>query len=1504
MYFCSMMKKILSTLSLMLLLTSLAAQKNTAVEFDAASLPEQLLEYMNSATSKDDVRQTNGKMIEKFRSAYLSMDNAMQQRVTTSYNTLVKLRIRQQPDLYDFTSALSEVAQSQTSFDEWMQAVEMLQARRKKVKDVVDFALFTQELLNDRTLYRSKNSIWQAQPGTPFRIVTEEKTIQVIFDRPMELYYSSGGDGGTIYGTTGSYDYLENRWQGKGGRIDWSRTGIPATKCWAQLERYEAITKFPKFTADSVLFTNTNYFQQPIRGKLSEALSSRTSPDKYTYPKFQSYQKNFVMKDIMPGVDYSGSFMMNGPNFITSDENNVATLIFRRGNEPFITVSSMRFSLSPSRLSTQNAAVRIYIDGDSIYNDGITVRYVVAERKVSLLNDSKRNYYSPYSDSYHDLDIYSEAIVWDMATDKLSFSSLGGQTGGQSFSTFESSSYYSYSKFRQIQGIDDINPVIRVYNYIKKRGMINEFFIDEYAQMLHLDLLQAKSMIHTLSGAGLVSFNEARGMVTVKEKLFDYVRAHNKSKKTDYDAIVLHSSTGKGSNATLSLADNQLHIAGVEKFVVSDSQRVVIYPQQGDVTVRRGRDIAFSGDINVGRFMMHATDALFSYDSFRLELPHIDSLRFFVTQFNDPQKEHLVITPLYNLVGSIQIDAPNNRSGLRDTKDYPIFDSRENSYVYYDRAEICNGAYHRDKFYYTLHPFTLRNLGDFETDSLVFNGVLTSAGIFPDITYPLTVQRDYSLGFITETPPTGYDTYGGKGHYNQTISLSHKGLRGNGKLDYLTSVTRSRNFLFTPDSMMALTDTFFVRPEQGYPDIQNGTARQQWFPYQDSMRVAQRSDGTPFRIYHNEVALSGAVAITPHGASAAGTASIRDGELTSAFFALAATEMDAAVSQFTLYAQRGDQKLKAFSASNVRSHVDHTTHRAEFVSNIPLGRTLLPAINYAAYVDKFSWGMESHTLDLINSHSESTNGMEGLTLRERLDRNQPGAHFVSTATSRTTADSIDFFATRASYHYNDLQLSCRNVFVIRVADAAIAPAADTLHIGENGVFNMLHNAQLLANTASRQHLFYNADVIIFDRARYSAKGTIDYVDEYEKRQPISMNSIEPDSDGHTVAEGFVSDSAQFTLNKALGFAGKVRVLADSANYYFDGGVRLLHNCYEQEHRGLLAYADFLDPKDIRVAVPEHPTDWKGQPITASILFERGSLAARSAFLTDDRPHDNEMLKAWGSLTYDAATNAYRIASDEKLEHFADKVAPYLTLNTETCVVEGEGPIYMGLKSGVGKVSSYGLAKVDPSMESANELRTTLALDFPMDKSIIEALSQQIADDLRLSPAPADNEVLRHALIYSLGDETGEEAYATYVTTGAFDELPEALNHTLFFEQIPWHYSQRMGYYYDGVVPLASVGRHQLHLNVRVKAEIYKRAAATHLTIYLQLAPDHWYYFDYEAGSQQLSILSSVGEWVDMIKSMPADKREVSSRHDGTFRYRVVTNNSEVPNFVQKFNEED
>lgn len=1467
--------------------------QKSVIRFDADNLPTQLQSYMDAATSDDAKKKENAKLIKQFSTIYQELDDLSQGRIVEVLTAAQKQKIRQLPDLFDFVGTLCAMYGSEPAhqnFPGWLDCVQFIQ-ENKTAKAFNEFTHFTTRLISSRTLQESRSAVWQAQPGAPYTLSLRGRNIVVEFKTPTDIFYNSDKDHSTIYGTKGVFNYFDQQWHGEGGRITWDRTGIPTSACWADLGRYEANTKLSKLAADSVLFTYTKYFTKPIMGRIEDVLDHPMDPEKYNYPKFRSYQNDFVLNDIIAGADYRGTFMLNGSKFVTSSSEHPASLVFSRAGKPFIVVSSTKFTIANGKALSERAAVTIYLGEDSIFNNGITMRYAVSDKKLTLVNNGKRNYYSPYTNTYHNLDMYCEQMVWDPAKDQIEMSMLG-ETGGASFATFESSNYYSLKKYREIQGIDDQSPVVKVFKFSKANGNLDEFSIGEFASAIKMDVSQAKLMVHNLAKGGLVTFNEDLGMIYLKNRLYDYMRAYSKSKDYDYDAITLESTTTR-RNAELDLATNDLLIHGVDSFFVSDSQHVEIKPTRGELLIRQNREIHFSGLIYAGRFGMRVKDAVFHYDEFNIDLPDVESLVFSVERFDDPAKLHAVNNTLSHLVGSLAIDKSDNHNGLTKNKQYPIFQSQSESYVYYDNKKLYNGAYLRDKFYYKIEPFTLNSLCDFKTDSLRFSGTLTSAGIFPDLKQPLTVQSDYSLGFVMDTPKEGLPAYGGKGTFAHKLNLSNKGLRAEGDVKYLTSFAHSGQIVFLPDSMLAVTDTFFVREEGGFPDIRNSRTNQSWYPYLDSMQVCQAPKGKEFLMYHGESKLAGCLILQPAGASADGTITWREGTFESDHFQLKSMEMLADVSSFTL---RSDvYKAVAYKASNMKSKVDYQTRHAVLTANTQLQRTELPVMKYAADIDKVDWDADHKLLTLLNSKSEESGGLEGLGIRERLRHTQqPGVRFVSTDPRR---DSLQFHSLASAYSYNLGQLSSQGVFLINVADAAIQPAADSVHISAGGEMQQLSKAQILASRASGYHRIYDADVIISGGKSYTGKGFIDYTDEDDGVQKIYLDQIQPDASGTTIAQGTIQSQDQFTLSSAFGFAGTVRVEADKEQYYFDGGVRLIHQCTSVDQLGLLAFKGYLDPKNIQITVPELPVDWHGSRLTASILFDKANLKPHAAFLTKERAADNELMGAHGLISFDKETRTYTLASEEKLENFDEVVAPYLRYSTSECRLTAEGPVSYGLKEGLTHIFSYGTAELGRS-ESDFSMNTLFGFTFPIDAGIATAISQQLSDDLRLSPTNPDNEILRHAMIYYQGPDRGSDNYSTYVSTGSYDRIPKEFESTILLHGIRWQYSPANGYWYSGMASLAAVGKKQLNVDIRVKMQITRRGNANYLNLYLQAASDHWYYFSYEANTQQMVIYSSVGEIEDMVKALSAEKREIQGKEgEGVFRYRIGTSKSEVPNFI-------
>ena len=1474
---------------------TLTAQKPKAVaEFEAERLPSQLLEWMNKQSSDSDKQKENSRTVKAFEASYSAMDEATQQRVTAVANYVVKAKMKANPEVCAVLRVLTSYATAPgggQNLDGWLAAMELFKRKASKAKAMNEFVSYSDLLLSERVLYRSNSCEWRFNSRALFRLTVEGGEVLTRFDTPSDLYYSSAKDMGTLHATTGVYRYKDNDWQGHGGRIDWERTGLGAEVCYADLADYRAETKFPKFNADSVHFVNTRYFSQPLEGRLEEALTSSMEADKYSYPRFRSYQRDFVIKNILPDVDYSGSFMMNGARFVTASSKHPASLVFNRGGRRQLAVTAMKFTITAERATAENALVAFYIgDDDSISNTGITVRYNPAEKRITLVNDPKRNFYSPYIDTYHQLDIYCDAITWKTDGDIVEFSNLSS-SGTLSMATFESSSYYTFRKYREIQGIDEVSPVKRVYEYAE--GNNYNFAIKGFSNYIGLDMSQTLLMIHTLSKHGLVSYNEITGRVLVKDKLEDYVKAFSRAKGFDYDALTLESTT-RGTNARLGLDNNELMIRGIEQFVVSDSHNVVVFPDSTKgrmVTVGRNRALHFDGRIEAGKFVFFVTDCDFSYEQYRFEMPRISKLYFAVPNFNNPDSLHPVLTPLSNLVGSLQVDRPNNHCGLVKNDGFPMFESRENSFVYYDAANIRGGQYVRDRFYYTLHPFVINSLMDFEIDSMQFNGVLTSAGIFPDITYPLTVQRDYYLGFRTETPPAGYPAYGGKGTYRKQISLDHYGLQGNGTLDYLTSSSKSKAYLFLPDSMVAVADTFFVREEQGFPDIRNGLVSQHWLPYRDSMSVAMVKKGRPFRMYHDDAKLTGRVALQPHGATGAGTAEVKEGSLRSDRFELLTMEMNAEVSDFTLYSTTFNNV--AFSAQNVRSHVDYEAHRADVTApNGPI-RTQLPLVKYDAFADLFTWEMDRKELHLLNSARQTDEGMSSMDLRMRLQKRDdlPGVQFVSTDPAQK---ELTYNSLRSIYLYNQADLSSRGVYLLNVADAAIAPHADSLHVTKGGKMRVLNKASLICNRDSAYHYIYNADLLVSAADSYTGKGYVDYLDDQERRQRLFLSDIGVGKDGVTVGKGTISDTSKFTLNSAFGFAGKVQVEGDQPLPYFEGGVRMLQTCLPAAQTALLSYAGYTDPNELYIPVPELPVDWRGHRISAAILINKNDLKAEQAFLSSQKAADNELLSAHGVLAYLPERNQYMIASEEKVDDPDAVIAPYLALSTDECTLEGEGAVDFSLRRTQATYYTYGTVNLGIRNSSNDSFNTLFGISFPIQADVVNALANNLKDDLSLEPiGPTTNPEMRHALIDLLGVEKGTAAYVQYSSTGELEKMPEAMRSTLLFDNIKWQYFPSFGYYYDGKVGLIGVGDNQVALQVKLKAQITKRGGKQEMIFYIQATGSHWYYFKYDLSSQELTLYSSIGTWEDQIKALPLDKRRIEKEGLGAFRYFVGNNPSEA-----------
>lgn len=1456
-------------------------EKNFLVEFE-------ILYKQDRTVGKDHEKQYDA-LYKEYQSLWNQLPFNTKDKVAEISNRLIKLKAPIYPAFYNFLNAQLGVFkkfQSTQQVYEWVLCTEVVLDEKRRLKDFNDFIATTSLLIDKNFLYESRTSIWEFPPSTDFSFKAQNKNVEIIFKTPFDLVYNSQGDANVIYRTTGSYYPLDTKWEGKGGRIDWGRTGISEAKCFADLGKYEAITKFPKFTADSVRFIHTDYFKEPMLGKVEDQLSGRMEPGKYTYPRFRSYTKEFVIKNLFPDVNYQGSFMMNGGKFLTSGVDGMtSTIIFYRQGNPFLYVESPSFLIDSDKLSSKSASIIIILGEDSITNVGVDVNYRSANREVRIQNDKNRNFNSPYEDSYHKIDIYCENIIWRMDEDKIYLSNTG-QLNTVNSIQLESSNYFSGHRYHTIQGVETISPLQRVAQYSNSRKT-REFYIDEFARYIRMDVLQAKTMIHTLSRYGLVAFDANENRVYVKEKLFNYTRSQ--ARAIDYDVINISSEVSSGENAFIDLKNNDLSVNGVRGINVSDTQNVVIRPEKGNIIMKKNRDMIFSGRITVGQFELYITDCSFNYDDFKLELPRVDSLSFYTSSFTDDQMLMRVQTKINDLKGEIFIDQPGNKAGLKDSKDYPIFNSLDNSYAYYESSNIRNGVYTKDRFFYKLDPFTIKNMMKIKPDNLVFTGSLNSAGIFPEIKEPLKVQPDYSLGFITQTGDKGLPAYGGKGTYYNEIDLSNKGLIGRGKITYLSAELQSKDIVFMPDSTHITTDTFFVKPQPTFADANVGRSFGRWYPYQDMMDIHSAKD--PIRMYKNEALLSGRLRLEPKGMSGKGNVNIRELDLSSELFAFNQDDLSSDNTGLKLHSGTN----LAFQTQGVKSNVNFKTRMGEFLSD-ELSRAELPIIQYAAYIDKFTWFMDKHEIALSSSKNESDAQVANKDLRKLVDMEMPGALFVSTHPQQ---GGLEFNAIHALLKYREDVLMPEKVYTIRVADALIAPGDNKFNIYAGAKMDTIHNSKILADTLNRYHEFYDATVVINSKKSFVATGYADYVDENEKKQKVYLTEITPNVSAVTIANGVIPEEDRFMLSPAFGFKGNVTISPEDPFYTFKGGVQLQHQCKAAGET--LPYTRFngkINPKEIHIPIEEIPADIDGQRITASILFNKTDLSPYAAFLTNDKAVDNEFLSAHGFLTYDKTKKMYKIGSMEKLADPDEATGNYLTMDKDNCNVFGEGRIKFDVNQELVSLMGYGQIETNNTKTEA-KMNTVFGFSFPFLQQALDMMGAYIFDDLSPSPADLNDENIRKALCEYLGVDEGNMTYNEFLGYGEFDKIPKDFNHTLLFNNLKLNYSPELGYHFNGMASLGKVGKYQVNKLIRTRVQFAKIRNSIFLKILLEITPEHWYYFSCEFPNsqtqpQRMRVSSNIEEFEALIKN--ASNRSTKAKSGKTFTYGLTVSKTEVANF--------
>ncbi|HQV00571.1 MAG TPA: hypothetical protein PLO59_05385, partial [Bacteroidia bacterium] len=693
------------------------------------------------------------------------------------------------------------------------------------------------------------------------------------------------GDSSVITNTTITYYPNLKKIMGSGGSVNWVRGGIAPTEAYAQINNYTIDVTGSDYIIDTVTFYYKKYFDAPLLGRFTDKLLTQITFENASYPRFTSFAQTLDIKNLITDAKYRGGFALHGSRMVGGgNDRQDASLIFYRDGKPFFTATSNNFTVKPDRVSSEQAAITILWNDDSIYHPGVNFKYIVADKKVTLYRDIRGAQQSPFFDTYHNVDMFFDELSWKITDPLIDLKMTVGE--GEAKLTFESENYFRRQRFERIQGIADETPLYTVKKFSEKYAT-QTIDVKALAREMKMADDQVRSLLINLSNAGFVSFDFKTDAAQIKDKLYYYLQAF--TKKTDYEALQFTSQISGQPNATINLLNFDIRMRGVSQVQLSDSQNVFVVPNEQELILHQNRNFSFSGRVHAGRLDFYGSNFEFGYDDFKLDLKKIDSLRLAVpTDILDDKgnpRMARVKNALQNLSGNLLIDSLNNKSGLKPGYAYPLFTATSNAYLYYDSPSIKGGVYNRDKFYFKVDPFVIDSADYLLAASVLFEGNFVS-NIFPDSREQLVLQPDYSLGFTKLTPANGLAMYGGKATFTNKLTLSNDGLEGDGTIKYLTSTTQSKNIIFFPDSTLAQADLFQIDEAvlggAEYPEVKASQVMIDFEPKKDYMDI--KKTDKDFSLYQQQVALDGNLRLTPQGLGGYGTSAFYDAMLVSSDF--------------------------------------------------------------------------------------------------------------------------------------------------------------------------------------------------------------------------------------------------------------------------------------------------------------------------------------------------------------------------------------------------------------------------------------------------------------------------------------------------------------------------------------------------------------------------------------------------------------------------------------------
>ena len=1258
-----------------------------------------------------------------------------------------------------------------------------------------------------------------------------------------DLVFSSIYDTMVITNTSGQLMLKNLEFVGDSGRVTWEELRLDPNNVYADLSAYNINLKKPELFAEAAHMTYLPSIDISIPGICIYKIDPANGRPNAKYPTFVSYFNDIKLSDLGEGIVYEGGFTLRGRKILSKSLS---------GGKSSLTVSetdSVRFKLASydnfifkdSTISINQSDVTLYYNNgrDSLTNRGMSIKYHKGKKSLRARRDKGAYKKSPFKTTYHQVEFLVEYLSWDLEKDSIDFKMLNARN--KIPMEIESYNYFDLEVLARQTGFYGFNPIQSAVYFATKIKKSKTFESYELAKHYKLNPRSVRTAMTELDAIGFVKFDPVVDEVTLERKAMLYAFANQRL--TDYDDIrILSTSPGK-PNASLKLESNDLVIQGVSSFTISDSMKVQVAPRGKEIILKKNRNTEFSGKMRSGSFVYKGSNFEFNYDTFVVNMPRIDEVSILLADTASGEDTELP-NGLVGTSGKLFISQPGNKSALREHTGYPKFTTDQSASIYFGGDEVLGGAYKADtNIVFDIPPFSIDSLNSSNPSAINFNGTFRSGGIFPDFDEKVSIMPDKSLGFKTSTPPEGYKIYAGKlretAIFYDSITLNNNGIRGNGKMEYLTGTFFGEDYIFFSDSVRTGKpgSSATIAPgnykDISYPSVKMEKYNLRWFVNQDSMILS--STDKDFEIYNPDVAFEGTMVLSPDGLYGNGDFETKRARAFSRNFTFRENYYEADNTTFLI--KSDNPKKPAMLGEDISVRYDFKEKYADIKSQTSAEQTLrFPYTQYATNLENAHWDFEAQTIKLSVSDASQLNSSK----------------FIST---NPLQDGLEFNATKATYDLKENTINAEGVPFIRVANVLIKPKDGKLTIRENANMDRLEDCVIIMNAFTKYHTLTQGNIKITSRKSFDGNALYDYKNEAGQNANILFQHFKIKTEkkrvGKETVEAFVT-------------TGQAKVKAEEKfpifpGILYQGEVNLVDYKEHLEFKGLIApnlprdlqwfeYVSNDTATQGKVPVDENTkVAGSNNKLLTGLFISKANRGLYGSFLEyeENRANDFAIFQAKGLLSYDNTNDTYLISPLTKTRGEERKGQQFI-YHDKNQEIKAEG-LFNLIGKGKGIIVNCGAHSTIKMKTGEYTLDATIAVNFAPNPQAFEAM----AIDMRQSLSDKSPiHYFRQNLYDHLAELLPQEQLDKYIQSSQEGDmtlskfLPEGI--TLSQVQLKWS-EEHQSFYTEGKISIANIFKNDADVEVDGFIEIPKSENNSDIGIYLEIPDGNWYYIGYFDG---------------------------------------------------------